>query len=43
MNKIGTDPTSEEVASEEDPSQAALLLRNSDNKRYGGIYEKLAE
>ena len=43
MDKAGTDPTSEEIKQEKNRFKAMLLLRNSDDRRYGGLSNRLKE
>ena len=43
MTKEDDDPTDDEIKTEEDKMQAILLLKKSDEKRYGGLLKSLKE
>ena len=43
MTKDNGDPTDDEIKIEEDKMQAILLLKNTDEKRYGGISNSMKE
>ena len=43
MTKGNNDPTDDEIKAEEDKMQAILLLKNVDEKRYGGLSKSLKE
>ena len=43
MTKGNNDPTDDEIKAEEDKMQAILLLKNADEKRYGGLSKSLKE
>ena len=43
MTKDNDDPTNNEIKIEEDKMQAILLLKNADEKRYGGLSKSLKE
>ena len=43
MTKGNDDPTDDEIKAEEDKMQAILLLKNADEKRYGGLSKSLKE
>ena len=43
VTKDNDDPTDDEIKTEEDKMQAILLLKNADEKRYGGLSKSLKE
>ena len=43
MTKDDDDPTDDEIKAEENKMQAILLLKNTDEKRYGGLSKSLKE
>ena len=43
MTKDDDDPTDDKIKADEDKMQAILLLKNADEKRYGGLSKSLKE
>jgi len=43
MTKVNAEPTDDEISIEKDRFKAMLLLKNADNRRYGGLVSRLKE